>query len=111
MRVHHQIDTQSGVLHADEKDYKTAYSYFFEAFEQLSALDDPRAVNILKYMLLCKVMLNEAGACISSVNRLSINQYINYECGVHSSHTCMTVSILLCAVDGGTAAVVESVSG
>lgn len=62
-RVHAapQIDTQSGILHAEEKDYKTAHSYFFEAFEQFSALDDPKAVSVLKYMLLCKIMLNEAG--------------------------------------------------
>jgi 26S proteasome regulatory subunit N6 len=56
-----QIDTQSGILHAEEKDYKTAYSYFFEAFEQFSALNEPQAVNTLKYMLMCKIMLNDAG--------------------------------------------------
>ena len=52
------LDLQSGVLHAEDKDYTTAYSYFFETFENMTAQDDPAALTALKYMLLCKVMLN-----------------------------------------------------
>ena len=48
-----------GILHAaEEKDFKTAFSYFYEAFEGFDSIDSPKAPKALKYMLLCKIMLH-----------------------------------------------------
>ena len=55
------LDMQSGMLHAEERDFSTAYSYFIESLEGYTSLDDTaKATSALQYMLLCKIMLNLA---------------------------------------------------
>lgn len=52
---------QAGSLCVQERDYKTAFSYFYESFEGFDGLkDSKRALISLKYMLLSKIMNNEA---------------------------------------------------
>lgn len=53
------LDMQSGMLHAEDKDFNTAYSYFIEALEGYQSQDErAKATSALQYMLLCKIMLN-----------------------------------------------------
>ncbi|KAK0706537.1 hypothetical protein B0T26DRAFT_656548 [Lasiosphaeria miniovina] len=61
------LDMQSGMLHAEDKDFNTAFSYFIEALDGYHTQDEPqRAQAALQYMLLCKIMLN----LVDDVNKL-----------------------------------------
>lgn len=69
------LDNMSGVLKAEDKDYQTAFSYFFEAFESYAGQDDPRAIDVLKYLLLSKIMLNLAQDVDSLLTSKPVQKY------------------------------------
>ncbi|KAF2791966.1 PCI-domain-containing protein [Melanomma pulvis-pyrius CBS 109.77] len=53
------LDMQSGMLHAEDSDFNTAFSYFIEAMDGYHSQDETqKATSALQYMLLCKIMLN-----------------------------------------------------
>ncbi|RLN49822.1 hypothetical protein BBJ29_004637 [Phytophthora kernoviae] len=78
-RTQAQIDQMSGILHAEERDYKTAYSYFFEAFEALSTLDEVEGLKCLKYMLLAKIASGGASEVNLIINSKQAMKFIGID--------------------------------
>lgn len=60
---HHHL---SRVHHPSAGDYKTAHSYFLEAFEAYDSLSDPRATKCLQYMMLCSILQVGAAGRVST---------------------------------------------
>ena len=68
----------SGLVSCDEKDYTTAYSYFYETFEGYRTMNETElAGNAFKYMLFSKVMNGLPDDCISLINSALSLKYQN----------------------------------
>ncbi|KAG7816697.1 hypothetical protein KL909_003139 [Ogataea angusta] len=71
-----ELDLMSGVLHAEDKDFSTAFSYFYEAFENYQIhSNEEKTIKVLKYMLLCKIMLNSIDDVNSLLNNKNVSKY------------------------------------
>mmetsp|Transcript_2707 Transcript_2707/g.4600 ORF Transcript_2707/g.4600 Transcript_2707/m.4600 type:complete len:390 (+) Transcript_2707:2-1171(+) len=64
-----EIDFMSGLISADERDYNTAYSYFYETFEGYRSMNqNEMAANAFKFMLFSKVMSKQPDDAINLIN-------------------------------------------
>jgi len=73
-----ELDEMSGVLHCQEEDYTTAFSYFLESHEAFDSINDQfRAEKCLRYMILCKVLqgsANEVSGIVSGKHGIKYNK-------------------------------------
>ncbi len=58
----------SGLIATDEKDYTTAYSYFYETFEGYRSMNDPQAGHAFKFMLFSKIMNKQSDDALNLIN-------------------------------------------
>lgn len=64
-----EIDQMSGLISADEKDYNTAYSYFYETFEGYRSMNETeKAGYAFKFMLFSKIMSRQSEDSLALIN-------------------------------------------
>jgi len=64
-----EIDMVSGLISADEKDYTTAYSYFYETFEGYRSMNELSKAGVaFKFMLFSKIMNRQSDDALNLIN-------------------------------------------
>lgn len=64
-----EIDFMSGLIAADERDYNTAYSYFFETFEGYRSMNETALAGAaFKFMLFSKIMGKQVDDALNLIN-------------------------------------------
>merc|ERR1712070_1042609 len=76
-----EIDFLGGMLCAEERDFKTGFSYFYEAFETYTITDGYQAdaVMCLKNMILCKIMMGQKDDVAGILNGKSALKYVGID--------------------------------
>lgn len=73
-----EIDLMSGLISCDERDYTTAYSYFYETFEGYRTMNqNEHAAHAFKYMIFSKVMNQTADDALALMNSSISLKYQN----------------------------------
>lgn len=71
------IDMMSGLIAADERDYNTAYSYFYETFEGYRSMNEhANAGNAFKFMLFSKIMNKQP---VDAINLMNSSLSLKYQ--------------------------------
>jgi 26S proteasome regulatory subunit N6 len=91
------LDMQAGLLHAEELDFKTAFSYFIECFDNyVNSQLDSCGIRALKYILLCKIMIGQPEEVDTILNG-KIGQYYpfnrNFEAMQSVAQSCIKKSL------------------
>ena len=64
-----EIDMCSGLIAADERDYNTSYSYFYETFEGYRSMNETnKAAHVFKFMLFSKIMNRQSEDALALIN-------------------------------------------
>lgn len=76
-----EIDFLGGTLCAEERDFKTAFSYFYEAFETYTISDNEEvnATMCLKNMILCKIMMGQKDEVAGILNGKAALKYVGID--------------------------------